>query len=131
VDDAPIFTRTARNVSSRALGSASVAWAPASWTSGAQGEAQRSPSLVSLVQQVVDRAGWVSGNALVLVISGSGQRRSESYDGIGAGAPLLHVEYQRAEPPGGNTQGCGIGPELTAAVALLAWLHRRRRRVQA
>ncbi|MGH7289068.1 MAG: metallophosphoesterase family protein [Myxococcota bacterium] len=130
VDDAPTFTRTARNVSSRALGSASVAWAPASWISGAQGEAQRSPSLVSLVQQVVDRAGWVSGNALVLVVSGSGERRSESYDGIREGAPLLHVEYQREEQPG-STQGCGIGPELTAAITLLAWLRRRRRLVQA
>jgi len=128
VDDAPTFTRSARNVSSRARGSASVTWAPASWTSGAQGEAQRSPSLVSLVQQVVDRTGWASGNALVLIISGNGQRRAESFDGIREGAPLLHVEYQHQDQPGGSASGCGIGPELAATVALLAWLHRRRLR---
>jgi hypothetical protein len=29
---------------------------------------------------------------------------------------------------GGGAVGCGIGPELTAALPLLAWLHRRRRR---
>jgi hypothetical protein len=128
VDDAPAFTRTARNVSSRARGSASVTWAPAAWTSGAQAEAQRSPSLVSVVQQVVDRAGWASGNDLVFIVTGSGQRRAEAYDGIRAGAPLLHVDYQPADQPPSGTGGCGIGPELAAAVTLLAWLHRRRRR---
>jgi hypothetical protein len=29
---------------------------------------------------------------------------------------------------GGGGTGCGIGPELAAALPLLAWLHRRRRR---
>ena len=108
-----------------------MAWTPASWTAGAQGAAQRSPSLVSLVQQVVDRSGWAPGNALVLIISGSGLRRAESYDGIRAAAPLLHVEYQRADQPGGGAPGCGIGPELAAAVTLLAWLLPRRRRASA
>jgi hypothetical protein len=83
---------------------------------------------VSLAQQVVDRPGWASGNDLVLIISGSGQRRAESFDGIREGAALLHVEYQREDQPGGAS-GCGIGPELAAAmVVLLAWLHRRRLR---
>jgi hypothetical protein len=65
-----------------------------SWTSGAQGAAQRSPSLVSIVQQLVDRAGWAAGNDLAFLISGSGMRRAESYDGSRTAAPLLHVEYE-------------------------------------
>src|SRR5262245_44472243 len=104
-DDAPTFARTTANVSGRPPGSASVSWTPPSWATGAQGPAQRSPSLVSVVQQVVDRAGWASGNDLVLVVSGSGVRRAESFDGITAAAALLHVEY---EVPGSG--GGGAGP---------------------
>jgi hypothetical protein len=127
-DDAPTFTRTRRDLSDRLLGAASVSWSPPAWTSGAQGEAQRSPSLVNVVQEVVDREGWARGNDLVLVIAGSGLRRAESYDGILAAAPLLHVEYQvvGGGPPG-PPPGCGIGPELAGALPVLAWLHRRRR----
>jgi len=128
VDDAPAFTSTRRDVSDRVRGSASIVWAPASWASGTQGEAQRSPSLVSLVQELVDRPGWASGNALALIVSGSGQRRSESYEGIRAAAPLLHVEYQRQDLPDGSAPGCGIGPELGAALLLLTRLHRPRLR---
>ena len=36
---------------------------------------------------------WSTGNALVFVVTGSGRRVAESYDGDAAGAPLLHVEY--------------------------------------
>jgi len=93
-DDAPTFSATRRDISNRARGSATVTWAPPSWSSGAQGAAQRSPSLVSIVQQVVDRSGWSAGNDLVLIVTGSGMRRAEAYDGIRAAAPLLHVEYE-------------------------------------
>ena len=31
--------------------------------------------------------------ALVIIVTGSGRRVAESYDGTPAGAPLLHVEY--------------------------------------
>jgi hypothetical protein len=86
---------------------------------------------VSLVQEVVDRPSWESGNALAFIVSGSGNRRTESYEGIQAGAPLLHVEYERQNPPSGPAPGCGIGPELAAALPLLAWLQRLRRRARA
>jgi hypothetical protein len=130
-DDAPTFGRTRGDLSDRPLGSASVSWSPPAWTGGAQGEAQRSPSLVSVVQEVVDREGWAPGNDLVLIITGSVLRRAESYEGIVAAAPLLHVEYEieggGGEDGGNETVGCGIGPELAGALPLLAWLHRRRR----
>jgi hypothetical protein len=94
VNDAPAFTRTRRDLSDRPRTSASVDWTPASWTSGAQGAAQRSPSLVPIVQELVDRSGWAAGNDVAFLVTGSGLRRAESYDGIRAAAPLLHVEYE-------------------------------------
>jgi hypothetical protein len=53
----------------------------------------RSPDLSSIVQEIVNRPGWASGNAVALIISGSGKRVTKSYEGQSGSAPLLHVEY--------------------------------------
>jgi hypothetical protein len=65
---------------------------PAQWpTVGARGAAQRTPNLAPVLQEVVDRPGWSGGGALVLVITGSGARVAEAFDGTFA--PILHIEY--------------------------------------
>ncbi len=105
-DNASAFTSTANNISSRSLTSGSVSWSPAAWNSvGESGSAQRTPELKSLVQAVVNRSGWQSGNAVVFVLSGSGVRTAESYDGSSGQAPLLHIEY---ETSGGTSPNPGI-----------------------
>ncbi len=91
-DNAPAFTTTNFNVTSRPTGSASTSWVPAPWlTVGARGAAQRTPNLAPVLQQVVDRAGWSGGGALVLVVTGSGARVAEAFEGTFA--PVLHIEY--------------------------------------
>ncbi len=60
---------------------------------GASGPDQRTPDLASVVDSVVNGGGWQSGNALVLLITGTGERVAESFDGDFAGAPLLHVTF--------------------------------------
>jgi hypothetical protein len=60
---------------------------------GAAGLDQRTPNLASVIQPVVDRAGWVAGNDLVLVITGAGARVAEAFEGDAAGAPLLVIQY--------------------------------------
>ena len=78
----------------------SVAWSPAPWTTGQAGEAQRTPNISALLQEVVFRPGWNSGNALVLIITGSGTRTAEAWDGDAAAAPLLHIDFSvGGEPP--------------------------------
>ncbi len=47
----------------------------------------------SIVQEIVDRGGWASGNSMVLIVEGSGKRVAEAYDGESANAPLLVIEY--------------------------------------
>jgi hypothetical protein len=90
-----VFTNAANNISSRPRTTAFVNWSPASWpTVGAAGLAQRTPSLVPIIQEVVNRPGWASGNALALIVTGTGSRVAEAFDGVPAAAPLLHVEYQ-------------------------------------
>jgi hypothetical protein len=93
-DNAPAFTTASRNVSSRAATSAAVSWQPPAWTAGAAGAAQRTPDLASVVQEVVNRPGWASGNALALVVSGSGHRTAVAFEGGAANTALLHVDYR-------------------------------------
>jgi len=46
-----------------------------------------------LVQEVIDRPSWAAGNSLALIVSGSGQRVADSYEGGAAFAPVLVIEY--------------------------------------
>lgn len=90
-DNAPGFSNTAYNVSSRTLTAAAVNWTVPAWdTVNAK---HQSPDLATVIQAVTDRTGWSNGNSLVLVISGSGHRTAESHNGEATAAPLLHVEY--------------------------------------
>ncbi len=102
-DDAPAFTSSSNNVSNRSKTSAQVSWTPVSWgTVGAAGSGQRTPDLSPIVQEIVDRTGWGPGNDLVLIITGSGERTAEAYDGVASAAALLHVEYSLGGTPGGG-----------------------------
>lgn len=95
-DNAPSFTSAANDISSRPTTSASVAWSPSTaiWAVvGAAGPDQRTPSLTAVLQEIVNRPGWASGNALVIVVTGSGRRTAESFEG--GFPPVLHVEYAR------------------------------------
>jgi hypothetical protein len=93
-DDASAFNTSSRNVSNRAKTSASVNWQPRAWnTVGAAGRDQRSPDLKNIIQEITNRGGWNSGNDIVLMITGSGERTAESHNGSSSKAPLLHIEY--------------------------------------
>jgi cysteine-rich repeat protein len=100
-DNPPTFASTADNVSNRPRTAAAVSWAPPPWTVvGAADAAQRTPDLSEVVQELVDRPGWASGNAMAFIVTGSGTRTADSFEGLATGAPLLHVEY--VEPGCGN-----------------------------
>ncbi|MGB5345039.1 MAG: LamG domain-containing protein, partial [Woeseia sp.] len=101
-DDAGTFSASNYNLSSRPLSTAAVNWSPVGWPAvGDRGEDQRTPDLSAIIQEIVDRPGWASGNALVIVIDGTGTRIAESYEGDPAGAATLHIEYGggSGEPP--------------------------------
>jgi uncharacterized protein YjiK len=99
IDNAPTFTSSSANISSRSTTTASVSWSPPPWTTpGQAGPDQRTPNIASVVQEIVNRPGWASGNSLVIIITGSGKRTGKSFDGDRAGAPLLHVEYNTGPP---------------------------------
>lgn len=93
-DNSPAFTTSAYNVSTRAKTTASVSWAPSSWgTVGAAGSAQRTPDLKAIVQEIVNRSGYTSQSAITLIITGTGERTAEAYEGSASTAPILNVTY--------------------------------------
>ncbi|MGH7416699.1 MAG: PKD domain-containing protein, partial [Candidatus Rokuibacteriota bacterium] len=93
-DSALAFTSANLDLSTRPLTVATASWSPAAWSSvGQAGLAQRSADLSAVIREIVTRSGWTSGNALALIITGTGKRVAEPYEGTVAGAPLLHVEY--------------------------------------
>jgi Calcineurin-like phosphoesterase len=92
-DSAAPFTAARGNLSSRPRTAARVSWLPRPWpVVGQQGNDQRTPNLAPLVQEIVNRPGWRRGNALAVLITGTGRRAARSFE---SGPPaLLHVEYR-------------------------------------
>lgn len=96
-DSALIFDPNATyNLSSRLKSGDSVTWtvSGSSWsTVGAATADQRTPDIKNLIQAIVGRSGWKSGNPLALYLYGSGTREVESYDGDAPKAALLVINY--------------------------------------
>lgn len=92
IDNAPTFSTSSNNISSRTPTSNTVPWNNlAAWN--AVDQKQQTPDLSLIIQEIVDRGGWTSGNSLVILVEGSGERTAESYDGENANAPLLLIDY--------------------------------------
>ncbi|MFH0820164.1 MAG: hypothetical protein V1908_00150 [Candidatus Peregrinibacteria bacterium] len=92
----PEFNMQKGNISFRPRVSSTVAWSniPA-WT--AAGAIKETPALTSIIQQIVNQDGWASGNALVIMVYGTGNRIAKSFNGLASAAPRLVVEYVQAQ----------------------------------
>ena len=100
VNDAPAFSSTDFDVSSRATTTASTSWSPNDWnTVGESGADQQSPALTGIIQEIVNRAGWSSGNDMAIIITGNttGNPRTAENN------PVLFIDYVGSA---GNTWGC-------------------------
>lgn len=94
-DDAAAFAGTSNNISGRSRTSASVNWSNSNL--GATGtERYNSASIVSPVQEVINRAGWASGNDLAILITQAGAASRDFriwfYEN-GSLIPELDVDY--------------------------------------
>ena len=92
-----VFTGSAYNITDRSATAAGVDWNNVPpWNTVS--EKHKTPDLAPIVQEIIGQPGWNSGNALVLLVSGSGVRTAEAFDGESQNAPLLHVEYTTGAP---------------------------------
>jgi hypothetical protein len=64
-----------------------------------------------VIQAIVNRTGWSSGNAIVILINGTGHRTANSWNGNAAGAPLLHIEAVNPGPQGAPSARASVAGE--------------------
>ena len=101
VDNAPTFSGSdGRDVTSRVTTSASVGWVQ---TDLREEVWNTSPNIKSVVQEIVNRSGWSSGNATAILLKGKHSLRGElqfrswDYSGHTSGAKL-HITYTPPPP---------------------------------
>ena len=120
IDNAPTFTTATGNVSSRARTSASVVWTPPPWpVVGEAGFNQQTVDISPVIQELVNRPGWSAGNAIAIIITGSGKRVATAYNGSPAGAPRLRVQHGAA-PAGNQAPAVGAGPDQSVELSMPA-----------
>ncbi len=88
------FNEEAKNLSSRELTKTAVIWSPEPWNpKQADAKRPRTPDLTTIIQEVVNQEDWQEGNALVLIIKGTGERDAVSFDGGGKkDGPMLRID---------------------------------------
>ena len=114
-DDAPTFS-DATDYFARARTTAEVLWdAIAAWTAESE---YNSPDIKTVIQEIIDRAGWSSGNAIVIfwddhddrsTHSDGATRAGKSYDYDTGECPKLHIEYTEPAAGGARSHGYIIG----------------------
>ncbi len=94
VGNAAALTSTAYSITSKTQTSASVAWNPLPWTIGGT---YQSADISTVIQELIDRGDWSSGNAMTFVLEGTGTRTAESYEGGVNVAPKLFIDYETVD----------------------------------
>ena len=140
-DNAATFGSGSGKISLRPRTTAAVTWPVEPWLiEGQSGAAQRSPNLAAVVQEIVNRPGWVSNNSLAMItllivipalLLGTAYlfRRLESRERLlaiekGVYQPISAEEgYRRARRIAVVLIAAGIGVIL--AFVLEAFAHRR------
>ncbi len=90
-DDTVTFDNLTNKVTTRTKTSSSVTWSNVpDWVIDNR---YVTPDLSPVIQEIVDRGGWASGNNMVIIVTGSGQRVADSFNKSGAYPALLHIEY--------------------------------------
>lgn len=102
-DTAATFTSTTNDITNRTLTTAYTDWTnETDWISQREYD---TPDFSAAVQEVVDRAGWASGNHLVVIVnnmSTAHDRDAWTYDGKPGSASEIRITYTEARP-GGET----------------------------
>jgi hypothetical protein len=100
IDNAPIFTSSSNNISTRTKTTAKVEWSPEKWlTDNERGPNQRTINIASVIQEIVNRSGYTSSSAIAILIEGTGKRRAFSFNGAAAKAAEITIIYDSSPLP--------------------------------
>ncbi|MCP3992485.1 MAG: hypothetical protein GY724_25665, partial [Actinomycetia bacterium] len=92
------FVGINRNITDRDPTETQVDWDVPAWTSGDSGADQMTPDLAGVLTEIITRDNWQDGNAIALVIEGTGKRSVYSFDGDPDKAPKLVVTFGTVIP---------------------------------
>ena len=116
-DNPGTFTIAPNNVTGRTGTTNSVPWnSIPQWTPSES--VWNSPDLSIIIQEIVDGGLWDSGEAMVILITGTGHRNAHSYNGDNLKAPLLHIEYTTDVTAPDAVADLATGTVTTSSVAL-------------
>lgn len=98
-DNAATCSGSDGDITGRTKTTASSTFAFPAWSFDERSDDTKTPNLASVVQEVIDRVGWSSGNAIVFLVGAttgsSGDRDYWTFDGEVAGQrPELFLEWQ-------------------------------------
>ena len=83
------FTTAAGNISTRTATTASVNWdISTQWTT--EHDIKRSPNIATVINEVLANSSWSGGNSISFIITGSGNRVVESFDGSTLAPRLIY-----------------------------------------
>lgn len=120
-DDAAAISTTAFDISGRTDTSASVTWSAISgWSTVPEtGTNQKTPDIKTIIQEIVNRGGWASGNDILITIENNGstsstRRTAEPFEGGSTLAPELQITYSPSSGYGGPpTYDSTAGPHTS------------------
>jgi hypothetical protein len=93
------FVNSPHNISMRRLTNSKVTWTPPAWKrEGDTTEAQRTPDLAGLIQEVIGRDDWQPGNSIAFVISGTGKRIAMVFRNGESTSAKLIVDAEETAP---------------------------------
>jgi hypothetical protein len=94
VDNSAVFAAGSTNISGRTLTTATVDWT-ATW--GGYGSWNTSPEINTIIQEIINRAGWSSGNYISILGHATAQYFNIAfYDNGTTYAAILHIVYTAA-----------------------------------
>lgn len=100
-DDGPSYVSRAQ-YNALAQTSASVPWTPTVWTNATS---YTTPELKTVIQEIVNRPGWVSGSHILLFYKvpvdawvSANAIKFATWDAVPADAPILNVTYAQVTP---------------------------------
>ncbi|MCR9293006.1 MAG: PQQ-binding-like beta-propeller repeat protein [bacterium] len=102
------FRANSHDISARSRTRSEIAWQPPAWTrSGESSDAQRTPDLAAIVEEIIAQPDWQPGNAMTFIVSGTGKRIAVASRGPSEDAVRLVVEA--------DTQGTDVASDSAAA----------------
>jgi type IV pilus assembly protein PilY1 len=90
-DAAAMDTTVLSDISGRTPTMATVSWSPGTWSAGGK---YNTGDLSAILQEIVDRSGWESGNAMLFRFSGTGHRQAEASEAGSNMRPVLRVLFR-------------------------------------